>query len=647
MAEKHYYLVSPVDYGGTEHFGFTYDSGSKLASGQLVQVPLGRRSSLGVVISAVKRPQFATKPVGAALELPLLPPHTLQLAIWLAAYYGSSALAVWQTLLPASLASKPRALRKTPLTKLELPGMDMALTPDQVAAIKTIATGNETSYLLHGITGSGKTQVYIELAEAAVKSGQSVIILVPEIALTPQIEARFRAHFGDRLIASHSQMTPAARRGAWLKALTSDTPQVVVGPRSSLFLPLKAIGLIVVDECHETTYKQEQQPRYSADATAAKLAHLAGAKLVLGSATPSVTQYFLATQGRIKLVALPKRVNDQGLPTPQIIDLRDKELLRTSRFISKPLIDALTQTLSDGRQSLLFINRRGSASSQLCTDCGYVFKCPDCHIPLTFHADSARLRCHYCNYQAMPAAICPECQAANLRFIGGGTKRIEAEVAKLLPQARLARLDRDSSTPEYLHQIHRELHEGKLDILIGTQMIAKGWDLPNVDVVGIVSADTMLHLPDYTAAERTYQLLSQVSGRAGRGDRAGRVLIQTYTPDHPAITAAATSDYSGYVKAELAQRQSLGYPPYTYLLKLTYAAKLQAAAHASSQKLLDTLSQDTALKLLGPAPAFREQSAGKFYWQIIVKSASRAPLLQVVSRLPSGWTADLDPINLL
>lgn len=644
---QHFVLISPAEYGGLEHFAFTYHADSQLAPGTLVNVPLGHRSSLGVVLGPAEKPSFATKGVISVLEYPALPSHSLELARWLAEYYASSAQAVWQTLLPAGLSAKARALRKPPVSPLELPGMDMALTADQQKAIAAISGGSQTSYLLHGVTGSGKTQIYIELAKEAVAAGRSVVILVPEIALTPQIEARFRAHFEDLLIASHSQMTPAARRGAWIRALTAKGPQVVIGPRSSLFLPLKKIGLIVVDECHETTYKQEQNPRYTADAVAARLAHLAKAKLVLGSATPSASQYFLVRHSRLALVELPARVNLQELPSPQIIDLREKELLRQSRFISRPLLDALSETLADGRQSILFINRRGSASSQLCADCGFVFKCPDCHLPLTFHADAARLICHYCNYQAMPAAVCPECSSSNLRFVGGGTKRIEAEITKLLPKARLARLDRDSSTPEYLHQVYRELHDGQLDILIGTQMIAKGWDLPNVDTVGIVSADTMLHLPDYAAAERTFQLISQVSGRAGRGDRAGRVLIQTFTPDHPAIKYAASGDYAGFVRDELAARQLLGYPPYAYLLKLTYAAKQQETAQKRAQELLDKLSLNSELRLLGPAPAFREQAAGRFFWQIIVKAAKRAPLVETARSLPSGWTADPDPINLL
>ena len=328
--------------------------------------------------------------------------------------------------------------------------------------------------------------------------------------------------------------------------------------------------------------------------------------------------------------------------------MRNKDLLRLSKFIAQPLYDAVSESLAEGRQSLLYINRRGSASSQVCGDCGHVTVCPHCLLPLTFHADLMRLICHHCNYRTPNAAICPECNGANLRLLGGGTKRIEAEATQLWPEARIARLDRDSATLSHIQAVYKALRAGEIDIIIGTQMIAKGLDLPAIDTVGVVSADTMLHLPDYTAAERTYQLLAQVSGRAGRGDRPGRVFIQTYTPEHPAIVAAASGNYVGLAQAELAERESLRYPPYVYLLKLTVAGVSQAAAIAEADQMAARLRATRGLEVVGPAPAFIEIQGGKYRWVITVKAMRRPALVAIAQNLPGDhWTADLDPANLL
>ncbi len=318
----------------------------------------------------------------------------------------------------------------------------------------------------------------------------------------------------------------------------------------------------------------------------------------------------------------------------------------TSRYLSKPLLDAIRATLDAKRQSLLFINRRGSASSQICGDCGHVSLCPNCQLPLTFHADQAKLICHTCNYQVTPPAVCPDCGGTNLRFLGVGTKRVEDEIKKFFPAARVARLDKDSLVNNSVAQIYQDLVDSKIDILIGTQMIAKGLDLPNVDTVGVVSADTALYLPDYTASERTFQLTAQVSGRAGRGDRPGQVIIQSYTPEHPAITAAASHDFWRFMDAELDQRQTLHYPPFVYLLKLTFAHTSAVKAQAAAQKLADTLKAP-GLQIVGPAPAFREQAASKYHWQLVVKSPSRQKLIDTAKSAGTGWTIDLDPINLL
>ncbi len=646
---RHYYLITPLAYTGTTE-ALTYHADTELTEGSVVEIPIGRRSSLGVVTAVVPKPTFTTKPVSRALEIPPLPPYLRELASWMAEYYAASPSAVWSTFLPAGLAKTRRMV--SPASPAAAKGLPSdPLTAEQTTVLAAIRRSSKTAHLIQGVTGSGKTRLYLELAAEALAAGRSVVVLVPEITLTPQVVAQFEAAFGAHVLTTHSKLTEAQRDRIWrtsMMAREAGQPCIVVGPRSCLFLPLHQLGLIVIDESHETSYKQEQHPRYQAVTVAAKLGALTGSRVVLGSATPGLNELFLTQEGRIEHHVLTQRVSQISHVQADVIDLRNKDLFKLSKFITQPLYEAISASLKENRQSLLYINRRGSASSQVCGDCGHVTTCPHCQLPLTFHADLMRLICHHCNFRRANPAVCPECNGSNLRLLGGGTKRIEAEAERLWPDARLARLDRDSATLSHIQQVYRELRAGQIDIVIGTQMIAKGLDLPAIDTVGVISADTMLHLPDYTAAERTYQLLAQVSGRAGRGDRAGRVFIQTYTPDHPAIQAAACGDYAGFAAAELAGRRALRYPPFVYLLKLTMAAANQETTAREAGELAKRLRSLDGVEVTGPAPAFIETQAGKYRWLIIVKSSQRSPLVAIARTLPGDhWTADLDPGNLL
>lgn len=648
-ALKQYALVAPLTYTGTTSAGFTYELAESLPAkiGQIVKVPLGRRHTVGVITSlSSKKPAFATKPVTEVLDLAPLPLHLVKLATWLGSYYFASPKAVWQTLLPAGITRKRRAAKIKPVT-FTLKPQNQLLTPEQRSAYAGIIKGLETTYLVQGVTGSGKTRLYLELTATQLKQGRSAIILVPEIALTPQLIALFEASFPGRVVPYHSGLTEAQKHQAWQQALEATDPLVVVGPRSSLFLPVAPIGLIVVDECHEQSYKQEQNPRYHTIPTAAKLAHLADAKLVLGSATPGLTEVYASQTGRIKRFTLTKRVENRPSPQIEVIDMREPALRGKSSMISLPLQQALQETLNQGRQSLLFLNRRGTASSQICNHCGNVTLCPTCQIPLTFHADHMKLICHFCNFRQVPAAVCPECNTSELRYAGGGTKRIETEIQQILPHVRVFRLDKDSAQPAELPKLYDQLHSGAIDVLIGTQMIAKGLDLPNLDTVGVINADSMLHMPDFHSAERTFQLLTQVAGRAGRGDRLGKVYIQSRTPDHPAIQAARAGNFDDFSKNELAQRKLLGYPPFRYLLKLSYSHKDEAVAVSASQALCATLKQSPHVRVLGPAPAFHARLGGVFHWQLIIKAAERHHLVTIASNLPKEWKTDLDPVNVL
>lgn len=643
-----YAFVSPLTYTGNASKGFTYQvpPNTEVKLGQVVKIPLGRRQSLGVVTKlTTETPEFTTKPIDEVLDIPPIPSHLVELAEWMAEYYFASPKSIWSTILPAGITKKRRG--KPPAEPLVVLPQTQLLNSEQAAAFKAIDEGTETTYLVQGVTGSGKTRLYLELAAKQLEQGMSVIVLVPEIALTPQLIALFEASFPGRVISYFSTLTESQKHQAWDRAHRSSEPQVVIGPRSSLFLPLTHLGLIIVDECHETSYKQEQNPRYNAITVAARLAKVAGAKLILGSATPGLHEAYLSSIGRIKLLQLTKRTHGGAPPTTQIIDMRDKRQHSSNRMISKALLEALKASLEAGEQALLFINRRGSASNHLCNNCSHVSSCPSCHLPLTFHADEMKLICHICNYRTVPAAVCPDCGLSQFKFIGGGTKRIEAEIGQLLPQARIARLDKDSAKPKELPGLYRKLHSGEIDILIGTQMIAKGLDLPKLNTVGVITADTMLLMPDFSASERTFQLLSQVSGRAGRSDGGGQVFIQTYSPDHTAIQAAAKGDYWSFYQSELAQRKLLGYPPFRHLLKLAISHQNPDTASRLASEQYDKLKAYSQVKLLGPAPAFHERAGGFYHWHIVVKAASRAPLLEIAASLPSTWKTDLDPVNLL
>jgi primosomal protein N' (replication factor Y) (superfamily II helicase) len=649
MANVFFCTVIPLAFTGDAKV-LTYEHKDRLAPGQIVEIPLGRRSSLGVVHESVAQPEFKTKSMLRVLDLPQLPEELTSLASWMADYYAASPSSVWTTFLPAGLGKTRRPQK--PLAHKSGAGVPATpLTVEQSAALADLMATKFHTSLIQGVTGSGKTRLYLELAARALAAGQSVIVLVPEITLTGQVVAEFERAFGSTVLSSHSKLTEAKRHSIWSEAFGSyqaHEPRIVVGPRSCLFMPLYKLGLVIIDECHEPTYKQEQHPKYQATVVGAKRGALTGAKLVLGSATPGLTELFLARIHRIELVKMIHRVNEIPHAEAEILDLRDKKLFRQSKIITQPLLDSITQTVQAGRQTLLYLNRRGSASSQVCGDCGHITNCPNCALPLTFHADLMRLLCHHCNFRQASPAVCPACGGMNLKLLGGGTKKVEAEIERLYPTAKIARLDRDSATLPHIESVLRSLRNNELDIVIGTQMIAKGLDFPSVDTVGVIGADTMLHLPDFTAAERTYQLLSQVSGRAGRGDRAGRIFIQTYTPSHPAIVAAALGRYDEFADKELAERSLLQYPPYVFLLKLAYTASTRDAAQSGADAYATALSRQPGVAVIGPAPAFIEQSGGKFHWVITVKAKDRALLREIALAVPpKDWTADLDPGNLL
>ena len=606
-----------------------------------MQVPLQRETVTGFITGTVKKPVFTTKPIVAIVALPPLPPQLVQLGKWLKAYYPAPLGMVAQQLTPTITKIAPYKPHASQPDISKLP----TLTDEQQAAAANIV--NPDTYILHGKTGSGKTRLYIELTLTTLTAGRSAIILTPEISLTSQITDRFRQVFGDRVMLLHSQLTPVEKRTAWQQIVQADEPLIVIGPRSALFSPLKNVGLIVMDEAHEPAYKQEQAPHYQTGRVAAKLRELHDAILVLGSATPAIGDYYLAEQRQKSIVTMQSlAINDEQPITTTIIDLKDHSLFPKSHYLSQPLTEAIHQALTNGEQTLLYLNRRGTARIIICEDCGWQAMCPHCDIPLTYHGDAHELRCHVCNYRDTPPTICPDCKHPSVVYKSIGTKAVVDEVQKLFPGARVQRFDTDNTKAERFEQHYEAVTRGDVDILVGTQLLAKGLDLPRLSVLGVLMADTSLQMPDYTATERTYQLLSQVLGRIGRGHRAGRAFVQTYQPNNPVIQAAVTNDWDGFYKNEMSERKQFKFPPFYYILKLSVRRASASAAAKAAQTFADSLSSRSII-IEGPAPSLHEKIAGKYQYQLIIKSTQRSELIKIIANLPANWSYDIDPADLL
>lgn len=641
--------MSPLRVTHAAHSTLTYHGPTGLKPGMIVETPVGKSNVAGVIVDVVSKPAFETKPLGKQLESDALPKSLLQLHHWIAEYYGAHAVATWQTMLPRGLG-KQRRKSPPPLESHVRNRTNIVLNEQQITALQEIVSRPDGTTMLHGVTGSGKTQIYIELAKQTVMSGKSVIILVPEIALTSQIIAELTPHFPD-LVVSHSRQTEAERHLIWRALLAAEKPQVVIGPRSALFSPVHDLGLIVIDECHEPSFKQEQSPRYSALRVASTLARLTGSRLIMGSATPPIADFYLAQATNTPIVTLDKPARTNTLkPQVELIDMTKKAHFARHPYLSTPLIKALDVSLAAGHQSLIFHNRRGSAPTTLCDNCGWSAICPRCFIPLTLHADRFALTCHVCNHTERVPLACPECNNASIIHKGIGTKRIADDLAKLFPSARIARFDGDSDVAETLDANYQKLYDGKIDIIIGTQVVAKGLDLPHLRTVGVVQADSGLSLPDYQSSERVFQLLAQVTGRVGRNEHASSVIVQSYQPAHPSVQFGIKQDYAGFYDHAIAERKRAQFPPFTYLLKLTCVYKTEAAAIRASNELANSLKPHLVrgAKIFGPVPAFYERSRDTYRWQIIVKSPSRSALLDLLPRVPPArWQTDIDPASLL
>ena len=630
--------------------------------GHRVRVPFGKRIVTGFVYALDQGPSvLELKPIEALLDAePLLPSPLVELAGFVAAHYLVPLDEVIRAIVPPRVRAvvkrvvkrrrQSRILRQA--ATVSVPGA-IVLEPAQEAARERIAIAlarqESEVFLLHGVTASGKTEVYLALLAQVLAGGGQGLVLVPEIALTPQAVGRFAARFPGRLAVLHSGLTEAERAAEWWRIRRGEA-DIVIGPRAAVFAPLARLRLIVIDEEESSAFKQDRIPRYHAPTVARWLAQRSQAVLVLGSATPSVATYAAALAGSEHLLELPYRAQGRPLPPVTIIDMRAEIAAQQFSPLSRELQAALGCSLERREQSILFLNRRGLATFVLCRDCGQARECPHCSVALVYHASLGRLQCHYCGSTEPLPRRCPACGSRYIKSFGVGTERIEQEMRTLFPGARVLRLDRDvMKTPDAADLVFDQMRSGAADVLVGTQLVAKGLDLPNVTTVGVVNADTSLHFPDYRSSERTFSLLTQVAGRAGRGSAASQVFIQTYTPDHPAVRHARYHDYRGFFREERAIRSQYRFPPYAELIVATYGHRDEARAEREAKAAAEHLSATIALlnlgdiEVLGPSPAFVYRLKDEFRFEVTLKGTD---LHRVADGLPRGrgWSLDVDPM---
>ncbi|MGL4790258.1 MAG: primosomal protein N' [Anaerotignaceae bacterium] len=526
----------------------------------------------------------------------------------------------------------------------------LKFTEEQQLAYETISNPNGKPYLIHGVTGSGKTEIYLQLIHNIIKKGKQAIVLVPEISLTPQLSNRFLSRFGSLVAVTHSKMSHGERITVWEKVKNGQV-SVIIGPRSAIFSPTENLGIIIIDEEHENTYKSDNTPKYDAREVAEFRAKKNNAILVFGTATPSLKTYYRAEKGEINLIKLLNRPFNRPLPETEIVDMRN-ELENGNRSIfSESLYKEINEILLKKQQAILFINRRGYSTFISCRKCGYVMNCESCNVSYTYHANSKKLMCHYCGKTAQIPTVCPQCNSKYIKYFGAGTQKVEEEVKKLFPSARVLRMDMDTTTQKNSHQnILSAFGKGEADILIGTQMIAKGHDFPSVTLVGIIAADLSLNSGDYLGAENTFQLITQVSGRAGRDALKGKVIIQTYSPESDVIKQASKSDYDEFYKNECLFRNTMNYPPFYNLFTILAFGKKENEVIEEIQKLkylMDSLNKDKKFTILNPAPAVISKIMDNYRWRIFVKGENEDELRDFITEAIATFRANKKSTNVL
>ncbi|MDR3143622.1 MAG: primosomal protein N' [Puniceicoccales bacterium] len=645
---------------------------SRVQAGSLVQVPLRRQRLPGLVwrlFSLEKKPSFAVRPIAEVWdERWALPPTLLRLLDWLSKYYGASLGSCVDLALPKSLLRTTKRVRaeenaekdrQTQASSIPIP----TLSPEQEAAVEDMWDSYRqrrfVAHLLHGVTGSGKTEVYLRVMERVLADGREVLYLVPELSLTPQTLRRIRERFaGHHEVAVwHSGLGEREKREAW-EAIASGKVKIVVGARSALFLPQRNLRLIIVDEEHDNSYKQNENPRYHGRDVAIYRAFLQGALCILGSATPSLETFFNTRQRGFRFNSLPRRVDRRTLPTIYVADMRHEMNGRLPALFSRQLLDRLRDRLERKEQSILFLNRRGYASTYLCTSCDYIATCPRCSVSLTYHRVPEHLSCHLCAHREPLATRCPRCASPDLKLLGAGTQKAEAVLQKIFPQANCVRVDSDTvSQRKALPALLEKFRRGEAEILIGTQMISKGLDFPNVTLVGLLQGDLSLHVPDFRSSERTFQLISQVAGRAGRGEKPGEVILQTFLPQSELLRWAQRAQFEEFAEEELQLRQQLGYPPYRHIIRHLLRGKNAEATAHQALAWGDYLRQrldPSLIELRGPASSSIEKIHNYYRHTLFFFVANVSQTLPILLQLRKDfpWPRstldfwDVDPLDM-
>lgn len=659
-------IALPMDR--TFHYGIPERLTQDIAVGKRVFVPFTNRTVVGYVVGLSE--ESDVKDVKEILSVidkePIINEEMLKLTAWIKDNYFCSWGGAIEAVVPGGIKKGKEAigtrLKDTDMEHKEYPpSVPHVLNEEQSKALKIISGFIEKkeykTFLLYGITASGKTEVYLQSIDLVLSKGRSAIMLVPEISLTPQTIERFISRFGKETVAViHSKLTPAKRFLEW-KKIKEGRARIVVGARSAIFSPVRDLGLIIIDEEHETTYKQDDVPRYHARDVAEERAKLNNCPLILGSATPSLESYYKAKEGRYMLIKLTKRIDERLLPKVKIVDMRMELATRKKVAIfSKVFLDAVDKAMKAGMQAIIFLNRRGFSTFVNCKSCGLVLKCKHCDTVMVYHFETKKLVCHYCNYTTQPPDICPKCRSGYIRYFGLGTERVESEISHNFSHVKIARMDSDTTAKRGSHdRILGEFKSGAIKLLVGTQMIAKGLDFPEVTLVGVVSADVTLNIPDFRSSERTFNLLTQVAGRAGRGDAGGEVVIQTYAPHHYAILTAAKHDYEKFYNEEIISRKELLFPPFIDLVKITVRARNdEASANAAADLANAIKAEDKDMMVAGPAPAPITRMRGYFRYNILLKDKSRQKMCDLLKKVLSKFrkphgvliAVDVDPISM-
>ncbi len=633
-------------------------------TGKRVHIPFRSAKRIGYIVKLEDHPMVkGPKPLIDVIdEFPIFSREMIALAGWIKDNYFCSWGEALEAMIPGALKRgkismtsriKEKPQKVTP-TGPHVPNKEQQTVLDDIN--RCLDQGRHEVFLLHGITGSGKTEIYLRAMESVLDRGKDGVILVPEISLTPQTVERFKSRFGEKVAVFHSKMLQSARFGEWQR-IKEGKARIVVGPRSAVFSPLKDPGIFIVDEEHEPSYKQEDVPRYHARDVAIERARMAGSPVILGSATPSLESYHKAVKGEYRLVELTQRIHEKELPLVKLVDMRmDFDTRVGKTVISRILEEALRKDISKQQQALIFLNRRGFSTFVICRKCGYVLKCPKCDSPMVYHQDKRHLICHYCNVRIGPPKLCPSCNEDYLIYKGTGTEKVEEEIRNMMPGVRLARMDSDTMSKRGSHdRVLKDFKEHRTDVIVGTQMIAKGLDFPKVTLVGVVSADANLNLPDFRSGERTFNLITQVAGRAGRGDLGGEVIVQTYTPEHYAVRLAAKHDYNGFYNMEIESRRELGFPPFVHLVKITLRARKEDNVEKCARRLEATLKKKMPdIDMLGPAPSPLTKLRGYYRWNILVRAKGRGEIVKKLRTALKGFrkgsgvfmAVDVDPMSM-